>query len=346
MAGVNQFERIGSQNIKAARRGAAHKRSVECIVVELAAQIALAQHNRARGILRLIRRLDHTRRIDRARRGAAKLHRIAHVCRKFGRRMAHHERHNAALATTGIHHALNARLMRTLAQNNQTPRLNNRSLLPRNSLKRVAKDLHMVESNARNGDGDGIGRTRSIPSSAHANLKHGNVHASLGKHSQTGHGQKIEGRNRTELLARRLTTCVETTTCLIRRRDTMGKDFVRDDLSINLHTLGIAHQMRRRKECCLKALTTKNGSRESRRRCLSIGTGYLDAIIELVRTTKLIEHLDDSLEQRRGITRNLARIGRKCNSLIKRKLRNLKRHRIQPRTLCHSQSPLNIKRGP
>ena len=84
----------------------------------------------------------------------------------------------------------------------------------------------MVESNARNGDGHGIGRTRSIPASAHANLKHGHVHASLGKHSQTGHGQKIEGRNRTKLLARRLTTCVEPTTCLIRRRDTMGKDLV------------------------------------------------------------------------------------------------------------------------
>ena len=47
--------------------------------------------------------------------------------------------------------------------------------------------------------------------------------------------------------------------------------------------------MRRRKECRLKALTTKNGSRESRRRGLSIGTGYLDAIIKLVRTTKLID---------------------------------------------------------
>ena len=146
--------------------------------------------------------------------------------RHLSRDMVHHERHNAALAATGIHHALNARLMRALAQNNQAPRLNNRSLLPRNSLKRVAKDLRMVESNARNGDGDGIGRTRSIPASAHANLKHGNVHASLGKHSQTGHGQKIERRNSTELLARRLTTRIETTARLIRRRDTMGKDLV------------------------------------------------------------------------------------------------------------------------
>ena len=116
--------------------------------------------------------------------------------------------------------------MRTLAQNNQAPRLNNRSLLPCNGLEGIAKDLRMVESNARNGDGHGIGRTRSIPSSAHANLKHGHVHASLGKHGQTGHGQKIEGRNRTELLTRRLTTRIETTTRLIRRRDTMGKDLV------------------------------------------------------------------------------------------------------------------------
>ena len=84
----------------------------------------------------------------------------------------------------------------------------------------------MVESNARNGNDHGIGRTRSIPASAHANLKHGNVHASLGKHGQTGHGQKIEGRNSAKFLARRLTTCVETTARLIRRRDTMGKDLV------------------------------------------------------------------------------------------------------------------------
>ena len=46
-------------------------------MIELTTQISLAKHNRARGILRLIGRLDHARRIDRTRRGAAELHRIA-----------------------------------------------------------------------------------------------------------------------------------------------------------------------------------------------------------------------------------------------------------------------------
>lgn len=97
--------------------------------------------------------------------------------------------------------------------------------------------------------------------------------------------------------------------------------------------------MRRRKECRLKALTTKNGSRESRRRGLSIGTRYLEAIVELVRTTKLIEHLNDGLEQRRGITRNLARIGRKCNSLINRKLRTSNGTEYNPERLAIAKVP-------
>ena len=59
MAGVDQLERIGPQHIKTTRRGAAHKRCIQRIVVELAAQIPLAQHNRARSILRLVGRLNH-----------------------------------------------------------------------------------------------------------------------------------------------------------------------------------------------------------------------------------------------------------------------------------------------
>ena len=58
--------------------------------------------------------------------------------RHLSRGVAHHERNDAALATTRIHHALNARLVRALAQYNQAPELNDRSLLPRNGLERVA----------------------------------------------------------------------------------------------------------------------------------------------------------------------------------------------------------------
>ena len=90
--------------------------------------------------------------------------------------MVHHERHNATLAATGVHHALNAQLMRAFAQHNQTSRLDDSSLLPRNGLERVAQDARVVEADARNGNGDGIGRTRSVPTAAHADLEHSNVH--------------------------------------------------------------------------------------------------------------------------------------------------------------------------
>ena len=82
--------------------------------------------------------------------------------RHLGRGVAHHQRHDAALAATGIHHALNARLVRALAQHNQAPGLDDRGLLPRNGLERIAQNTCVIEPNARNGNGNGIGRTRSI----------------------------------------------------------------------------------------------------------------------------------------------------------------------------------------
>ncbi len=122
--------------------------------------------------------------INRTRRGAAKLYSIAHACRNLGRRMAHHQRHNAALVATGIHHTLNARLMRALAQTTRRPGLITAAFSPAIASSVSPRNARMVEANARNGNGDGIGRTRSIPAAAHANLKHGHVYGSLGKHSK------------------------------------------------------------------------------------------------------------------------------------------------------------------
>ena len=246
MAGINQLERIGSQHVKTARRGTAHKRRIELVMVELAAQIALAQHNRARGILRLIGRLDHARRIDRTRRGAAKLNRIAHVLRHLGRGMVHHQRHHTALAATGIHHALTARLMRALAQHNQAPGLNDRGLLTRNGFKRVAQNARVVEADTRNGNGDGVGRTRSVPAAAHADLEHGNVHRSLGKHHQCGSRQQVKRRDGIGALPRRHTTSIHAMPRLDSGRNATGKRLIAHDAPIDLHALGIAHQLRRR----------------------------------------------------------------------------------------------------
>ena len=335
MAGVDQLERIGSQHIKATRRGAAHKRRIELVMIELATQIPLAKHNRARGILRLIGRLDHARRINRTRRGAAKLNRVAHMRRHLSRGMVHHQRHNAALATTRIHHALNTRLMRALAQNNQAPRLNNRSLLPRNGLERIAQNSSVVEPDADDGNGDGIGRARSIPASAHANLKHGNIHASLGKHHKCSSRQKVKRRDGIGALPRRHTTGIHSMPRLNSGRNATGECLIAHDASIDFHALGIAYQLWRRIQRGLEPLTTKNGSRKTRSRSLAIGTGNLNAIEILVRTPQLIEHIDNRLEQRASISRNPPRISSKPNSLIKRKQIKLKRNGIQAGTLRH-----------
>ena len=160
--------------------------------------------------------------------------------------MVHHQRHYAALATTCIHHALNARLVRTLAQNNQASRLNNRSLLPRNGLERIAQNACVIEPNARNGNGDGIGRTRGVPASAHADLEHSNINRSLGKHDKCGSRQQVKRRDGIGTLPRRNTTRIHTTTCLDGGRNATGKGLVAHNAPVNLHALGIANKLRRR----------------------------------------------------------------------------------------------------
>ena len=338
MAGIDQLKRIGPQHIKTTRRGAAHKRRIELVMIELVTQIPLAKHNRARSILRLIRWLNHARRIDRTRRGAAKLNRIAHVLRHLGRGMVHHQRHNAARAATGIHHALNARLVRTLTQHNQTSGFDDRGLLPRNGLKRVAQNACMVESNARNGDGQGIGRTRSIPTPAHADLKHGNIHRGLGKHYKCGSRQQVKRRDGIGTLPRRQAMSIHTTPRLNGSRNATGKRLVTHNAPINLHALGITHQLRRRIQRRLEPLATQDSSRETRRRSLTIRTGNLNAIEILIGTPQLIEHIDNRLEQRPSIPRNPPRISSKSHSLTKRKQIKLKRNGIQARTLRHFQN--------
>ena len=338
MAGVDQFERIGSQHIKTTRRGAAHKRRIELVMIELATQIPLAEHNRARSILRLIGRLDHARRIDRTRRSAAKLNRVAHVCRNLGCGMVHHERHHTALATTGIHHALNALLVRALAQYNQASGLNDRSLLPRNGLERIAQNTRVIEPNARNGNGDGIGRTRGVPAPAHANLEHGNIHRSLGKHYKCGSRQQVKRCDGIGTLPRRHTVRIHPTPRLNGGRNATGKGLIAHDAPVDLHALGIANKLRRRIQRGLEPLAAKDSSRKTRGRSLAIGTGNLNAIEILVRTPKLIEHIDDRLKQRTSIPRNPPRISSQPNSLIKRKQIKLKRNGIQARTLRHFQN--------
>ena len=160
--------------------------------------------------------------------------------------MAHHERHHTAFAATGIHHALNTCLMRALAQNNQASGLNDRSLLTRNGLERIAQNTCVIEPNTRNGNGDGIGRTRGVPTTAHANLEHGNIHRGLGKHHKCGGRQQVKRSNGIGALPRRHTVRIHPTSRLNSGRNATGKGLVTHNAPIDLHALGITHQLRRR----------------------------------------------------------------------------------------------------
>ena len=235
--------------------------------------------------------------------------------------------------------------MRTLTQHNQTSGLDDRSLLPRNGLERIAQNTCVIEPNARNGDGDRIGRTRGVPAPAHADLEHGNIHRGLGKHYKCGSRQQVKGRDGIGTLPRRHTTGIHSTPRLNSGRNGAGKRLIAHHAPINLHALGIAHQLWRRIQRGFEPLTTKNGSRKTRSRSLAIGTSNLNAIKVLVRTPQLIKHIDNRLKQRTSIPRNPPRISSQPNSLIKRKQLKRERHRIRPRTLRHKpKSPQHKKR--
>lgn len=100
-------------------------------------------------------------------------------------------------------------------------------------------------------------------------------------------------------------------------RNATGECLIAHDASIDFHALGIAYQLWRRIQRGLEPLTMKNGSRKTRSRSLAIGTGDLNAIEILVRTSQLIKHIDNRLKQRPSIPRNPPRISSQPNSLIK-----------------------------
>ena len=202
----------------------------------------------------------------------------------------------------------------------------------------------MIEPNARNGNGNGIGRTRGVPTSAHANLEHGNIHRGLGKHYKCGSRQQVKRRDGIGTLPRRHTARIHAMSRLNSGRNATGKGLVAHDASIDLHALGITHQLRRRIQRGFEPLAAKDSSRKTRSRSLAIGAGNLNAIKVLVRTSQLIEHIDNRLKQRPSIPRNPTRISSQPNSLIKRKQLKLKRNGIQARTLSHNpKSPITEK---
>ena len=204
----------------------------------------------------------------------------------------------------------------------------------------------MVEADTRNGNGDGIGRTRGIPTAAHANLEYGDIHRSLGKHYKCGSRQQVKRRDGIGALPRRHTTSIHAMPRLDGGRNATGKRLIAYNAPIDLHALGITNKLRRRIQRGLEPLAAKNGGRKTRGRSLAIGTGNLNAIEILIRTPQLIEHIDNRLKQRPSIPRNPPRISSKPHSLTKRKQLKRERHRIRPRTLRHKPKSPQHKRGP
>ena len=104
----------------------------------------------------------------------------------------------------------------------------------------------MIEPDARNGNGNGICRTRGVPTSAHTNLEHGNIHRGLGKHDKCGSRQKVKRRDGIGALPRRHTTSIHAMPRLDGGRNATGKSLVAHYALVDLHTLGVAHKLRRR----------------------------------------------------------------------------------------------------
>ena len=218
--------------------------------------------------------------------------------------------------------------MHTLSQNDRAARLDNSSLLPRNLGKRVTQDTHMIEANACDGNNVRVGSTRGVPAAAHTHLEHGNIDTLEGINRQGRHRKKVERRDGEDALPRRGASLVNASASLICSRNTLREQLVRDGSAINLHTLGVADELRRGIERTTQALAAKNRCGKAGRRGLAIGSRNLNAIKVCIRSLKLIEHLNDRLQQRTRIARDHAGIASERDSLLERKHGIGKRNRI------------------
>ena len=77
----------------------------------------------------------------------------------------------------------------------------------------------------------------------------------------------------------------------------MSKGSLRDGRAVDLHTLGIANELRRRVQSGLEALSLEQGCRIPGGRRFAVGTCNLDTLKAEVRIAQLFEHVLHALQQ-------------------------------------------------
>ena len=103
----------------------------------------------------------------------------------------------------------------------------------------------MVEANARDGHAcDGLGRRRGVPATAQAALEHGHVDAGLGEEHHGRHRERVELGHVVGALPRRGAPGVHALAGGARGRDAVGEGGLRDRTAPDLHSLGVAHELR------------------------------------------------------------------------------------------------------
>ena len=242
------------------------------------------------------------------------------------------QRRNAALIASLAHDTPHTGLVRALAQHNDAPRLDDRRFLGRDLLQGIAQNPHVVQADARHGNGYGVGGAGGIPATSHANLQHRRVYAGLCKNHHRGNCKQIKGRDGIAGLAGGLATKVDAAARLASRGDAVGKLRRRHGGAQDLHALFHMDELWRGIQRALQSLSTKDRRCETRRRGLAVGTRDLDAIKVRVRALELVQHIHHGLKQGTGVAGDLPRIVRDAHRLVIRQFLDGKRA-----TICHRE---------
>ena len=196
------------------------------------------------------------------------------------------------------HDSRDARLARTFAEHHAPARLDNGCLLSGDLGKRVAEDLHVVETDAGDAHHARIGCARGVPAPAEAHLEHRDVNALPRRYSKRRNRQHVEGADGVGLLPRCSAALVNAASSLAGSGNAPGKEIVTDRSPADLDALVKAHELRTRIEHRALALAAQNARQKAHRGALAVGAGNLNAVVGAVRPPELVEKRHDHLEQR------------------------------------------------
>ena len=217
------------------------------------------------------------------------------IAEQLGKQQGGRHARPRALVEEDVLHRCRGRRANT--QDAGAARLDDCRLLGGNGLDRVAQHMHVVEPHARDGDrSDGLCRTRGVPTPTHAAFEHGDVDAGFGVDHHGGYREQVELRDVIGALASSRAALVHASPRLDGSRDATGELLLADGPSVDLHALGVAHQLGAGVERRTVALPHEDGGSEARGRRLAIGARHLDAVEGEVGVTQLGEHVLDRLE--------------------------------------------------